>query len=195
MNMNNMLPFMEKGIGPSLKGSVIVEGWFCQFMLISFLYPSLSDKHKAMKVGFISVLATCITMVLTNLAVLLLLGSYITANFHYPVLLASRYIMIADFIEHVEAMIMMVWVLGAFLKISFLTYTIAVGAAEWLQLDGYRHLVFPVGILISVMSMWIAPNMQELTKFIATSGTVYIITGYLGLPLLLLGIASVRRLR
>jgi spore germination protein KB len=194
MKLSNMLPFLEKGIVPPLKGSLVVQGWFCQYMLISFLYPSLKDKDKAMKWGFLSVTACAVSMVLVNLATLLLMG-LLAGRFNYPVLSASRYIMLADFFEHVEAMIMMSWVLGAFCKISFCYYTFAVGAAQWMKLDHYRSIIWPLGFLIVLMSMWVSSNLQELANFISTSGTIYILTGYALFPMLLLGIASIRGAR
>ncbi|NHN29203.1 GerAB/ArcD/ProY family transporter [Paenibacillus agricola] len=192
MKPSNVLPVLEKGWIPPLQGTLVIQGWFCQFMLVSFLYPSIKDKDKTLKWAQISIVATSVTMTLTNLATLFLLG-LLAGRFNYPILFASRYIMLADFFEHVEAMVMMAWVLGAFSKISFLYYTLAVGAAEWLKLDHYRPLIVPIGLLAILMSVWVSTNLQELSRFISTTGTIYILTWYMGLPVLLLAIASIRR--
>ncbi|SFL14886.1 spore germination protein KB [Paenibacillus sp. 1_12] len=192
MKVTNLLPFLEKGVVPPIKGSIVVQGWFCQFILISYLYPSLKDPQKALKWAHISVAAVAFTMIIMNLAILMLMGQ-LAGRIIYPVLFASRYIMLADFFEHVEAMIMMIWVLGTFSKLSFFYYTFAVGAAEWLKLDSYRSIVLPLGFLITVMSIWVSSNLQELAHFISTSGTFYILTGFVALPVLLWGIASLRR--
>ncbi|MCU6796376.1 spore germination protein [Paenibacillus sp. WQ 127069] len=192
MKLTNLQPFLENGLVPPIKGSLVVQGWFCQFVLISYLYPTLKDPHKALKWAHISVAAVTFTMVIMNLAILLLMGT-LAGRIIYPVLFASRYIMLADFFEHVEAMIMMIWVLGTFSKLSLFYYTFAVGAADWLKLTSYRSIVLPLGVLITVMSIWVSNNLQELAHFISTSGTFYILTGFVVFPILLWAIASVRR--
>ena len=52
-------------------------------------------------------------MVVTN-RVTLFLSEGATASFVYP----SRYISVADFFENVESVIMVMWVVGAFVKIT-----------------------------------------------------------------------------
>jgi spore germination protein KB len=59
--------------------------------------------------------------------------------------------------------------------------------------NDYRLFVYPVGLVIAVMSMWVAPNMQELANFLSTNGTFYILSGYLVFPFLVLAVAWLRR--
>ncbi|MDG0790055.1 GerAB/ArcD/ProY family transporter [Cohnella ginsengisoli] len=121
MDMTEMLPILGNGPLPVVKGVFVVQGWFCQFVLIAFLLPFV-DSVKGNRAGYWSVAAAAATMVLINLTVLFLFGID-ASQFYYPFLMASRYIRVADFIEHVEAMVMASWVLGTFVRISlFLLY-------------------------------------------------------------------------
>ena len=47
----------------------------------------------------------------------------------------AEYINIADFFEHVESVVMAIWVVGAFIKISAFYYAAALGTAQWLNLS------------------------------------------------------------
>ncbi|MFC3801079.1 endospore germination permease [Cohnella sp. GCM10012308] len=191
MDVSEMLPVLGNGLLPVIKGIVVVQGWFCQFVMITFLLP-LVNGDKAIRTGYWSVAAAAATMVLINMTVLFLFGID-AAQFYYPFLMASRYIRVADFIEHVEAMVMASWVLGTFVRISLFYYTAAVGAAYCTGVNDEKLFVYPVGILLVVSAFWVAPSMQALLTFISTWGNIYIMSGYIAFPACLALIGMVRR--
>jgi spore germination protein KB len=83
--------------------------------------------------------------------------------------------------------------LGAFVKICVFFYVTVLGAAQWMNLSDYRPIVFPLGLLLILFSMWVAPNFQELTHAIATSVTLAIITLFVIIPALLHCLAWVKK--
>lgn len=188
----NMLPVMEKGVMPSLKGAVVPSTWFTEFFLLSFLFPFLGNKEKGLKWGMISVFAVMLMMVITNLYSLFLLGN-ITAAFTYPVMTATRYISIADFLQHLESIVMAIWVAGTFVKISVFYYALVLGSAQWLSLSDYRPLVLPIGFLLTAVSFWVAPNVQAVAHFLGTSGPFYFYSIQLFLPTILLIAAGIQK--
>jgi spore germination protein KB len=192
MEAKNMFPIMEKGIMPSLMGALVPQGWFSEFLLIAFLLPYVADQNKGKKWGMISVTAVMLTLSLVNIAILFVLGG-ITDHFAYPVASAVRYISIADFLEHIEAFLTALWVVGVFLKISVFYYALVLGTAQWLNLSDYRPIVFPMGFLMLLFAVWSAPNLMELTRFLGGSSLFYRFTIQTGLPLLLLFIAKWRK--
>ncbi|MFD2329661.1 endospore germination permease [Cohnella sp. GCM10020058] len=191
MNGSEILPVLGNGPLPVAKGIVVVQGWFCQFVMISFLLPFVKSE-KAARTGYWSVAAASATMVLINLTVLFLFGID-AAQFYYPFLMASRYIRVADFIEHVEAMVMASWVLGTFVRISLFYYTAAVGMAHCTGVKDDKLFVYPVGFLLVASAFWVAPSMQALLSFISTWGNIYIMTGYIAFPACLALVGMVRR--
>jgi spore germination protein KB len=192
MEVENMFPIMEKGIMPSLMGALVPQGWFSEFLLIAFLLPYVADQNKGKKWGMISVVAVMLTLSFINIAALFVLGG-ITDRFVYPVASAVRYISIADFLEHLEAMVATLWVAGVFLKIAVFYYALVLGTAQWLNLSDYRPIVFPIGFLMLLFAVWSAPNLMELTRFLGGSSLFYRFSIQTGLPLLLLFIAKWRK--
>ena len=192
LDPKNMFPIFEYGMMPSFMGSAVPQSWFSEFILIAFLLPYLTDKAKGKKWGMLSVSAVMLTMVMTNIHALFLFGE-ITASLTYPIMLASRYISLADFLEHLESIVMAIWVTGTFIKISVFYYAIVLGTSQWLKLSDYRPIVFPIGFLLVIISFWVAPNLQELTHFLGTSGVFYFLSVQTGIPMLLLIIAGIRK--
>jgi len=64
--------------------------------------------------------------------------------------------------------------------------------SQWMNLSDYRPLVFPLGFLLVLLSMWVAPNFQELTHAISTSVTLSVLTMFVIVPWLLFCMAWVR---
>ncbi|MFM1651900.1 endospore germination permease [Brevibacillus sp. B_LB10_24] len=187
----HMLPIMEHGIGPSLKGSVVLLTWFSEFVVISFMLPYLTDRVNGFMWGTISVFVVLLFLVIENIAILFLFGD-ITPGLVYPFIVAARYISLADFFEHVEAVVMAIWVTGAFVKITVFYYVLALAAGQWLELPDYRPLVLPLGFLLVVFSVWSGPTLQQLTSLISTSLPFLALTFQIAIPLLLLAVALIR---
>ncbi|WP_185959691.1 GerAB/ArcD/ProY family transporter [Lentibacillus cibarius] len=187
----NIFPVMEEGVNPSIVGAIIPSQWFSELFLISFLLPYLHKNENGLKWGLISTVLILLTLVITNLFSLLLFGD-ITPLFNYPVMDAARYINIAEFLQHVESIVMAIWVTGMFVKICIFSYVVVIGTAQWLQLSDYRPIVFPIGFLSVSISMWSASNAQELTHFTNTSWTFYACLFLIVIPLVLLLTAKLR---
>lgn len=160
----NILPILERGLVPPIKGGLVPAGWFTEFFLIIFLLPFLTDKKKGMKYGIMTVFAVMITLVLVNFIVILVLGT--TTDYkEYPLMVAGRYASLADFFENLESIIMAVWILGAFVKISVFYYAATIGTAQWLNLSDYRPILWPLAILIVEFSFWSMPSTMEMARY------------------------------
>ncbi|MCS7458971.1 endospore germination permease [Paenibacillus doosanensis] len=193
LDLRRLLPVMEHGMKPSLLGALIpIGGWYGEYMIIAFLLPLLIDRSKGMRLCGMSIMAVMATLLITNLVVWSLYGG-LSASVIYSPFLAARYIQAGDFIEHVEAIVMAIWILGIFIKISTFFYIIALGTAQWLGLSGYRVLVFPIGLLLLMFSVWSATNLQELGRTIGTRGPFYYATVQYLLPILLVIVAMIRK--
>jgi len=191
LNPHHLLPLLERGAAPVLQGSLVVDGWFSQLLLAVYILPLVRDKNNIKKWGFWCV--TCITfvMVASNLAVFMLVGE--SAGYYtYPVLMAARYIAYAEFFEHLEAIVMMVWVLGEYIKISVYYYAITRGISDTFRLQKPEAIVMPVGLLLLFVCFWVGPDFQTVSTFIANTGTSYILIGFVVFPMLLCGLALLR---
>ncbi|NOU99640.1 GerAB/ArcD/ProY family transporter [Paenibacillus planticolens] len=187
-----MFPILGDGLLPPLVGSIVPSSWFSQFFLISFLFPVLSKKQHTLQWCFISVGVAMITLLLINLTILFMFGP-LTVQFNYPFLNAVRYISIADFLEHVESLLMAIWIIGMFIKVALVYYAIVLGTAQLLSLPDYRPLIVPVGFLISLFSFWVSPNFEELMHALGTTIPFLALITQLGIPSVLLMVAAFRK--
>ncbi|GHI00307.1 GerAB/ArcD/ProY family transporter [Neobacillus kokaensis] len=192
LNVKNILPIMQNGVMPSIKGSLAPHAWLSQFSLLSLLLPFLTNQQKVMKWGMVSLITSVFTMVFINLGNLFLFGSIIT-NLHFPVFEAARFISIGSFFEHIESIVIAVWVLGGFVQLSSFFYMLALGTSQWLTLPSYKPFVLPIGFLIILFSVWSIPSFEEMIQGMGTTVPIYFLTIQLLIPILLLSVALVKK--
>lgn len=145
-----------------------------------------------MKWGLYAVHLVVPTFILFDFIPLLLFGG-ITGSITFPMINATRFISIANLFEHLEAIVMAIYVGGVFIKISVFLFAISLGTALWLNISAYRPIVMPIGFLLLLISMWSAANLQELANFFVTTTPFYALTIQTMIPLLLLAIALIRK--
>ncbi len=188
LNIEQMLPVMGQGIMPSITGSFVLQIWFSELMTISYLLPYVHDHDKTGPSIWLTLIAIILTLLISNLFTLLLLGD-LTGSYTFPFLILARYINLQDFFTHLESLFMAIWVLCAFVKICVFYYVTVLGAAQSMGLSDYRPIVWPLGFLLTVFSLWVAPNYQELAHAISMSVVFAMLTMFLVLPVLLWFIA------
>ncbi|MEH7249476.1 endospore germination permease [Neobacillus niacini] len=194
LNLKNMLPIMSDGAMPSIKGSLAPHAWLSQFSLMSFLLPLVTNQQKVMKWGMFSVIASVLTMVFMNLGNLFLFGD-ILINLQFPVFEAARFVSVGSFFEHIESIIIAVWVLGGFIQLSAFFYMLVLGTSQWLKLPSYQPFVLPIGFLIILFSVWTIPSFEDMIRGMGTTVPFYFLTVQLIIPILLLCVAVMRRKR
>ncbi|QCJ44602.1 spore gernimation protein [Bacillus sp. S3] len=192
LNVKNIFPILQDGVMPSIKGSLAPLAWLSQFSLMSFLIPSLRKQQKVMKWGMLSLIASVLTMVFINLGNLLLFGGIIS-NLQFPVFEAARFISIGTFFEHVESIVIAVWILGGFVQLSAFFYMLVLGTSQWLTLPSYKPFVLPIGFLIILFSVWSIPSFEDMIRGMGTTVPFYFLTVQLLIPILLLSVALIRR--
>ena len=193
LHITNMMPVLGEGILPALKGALVLQIWFSELSIAWFLLPYVSDRENAKKNLWITFGAIILTLVLSNWVTLLLLGE-LTGIYSFPFLILARYIDLAEFFTHLEALFMAIWVLGAFVKVCLFFYITVVEAAVWMGLRDYRPIVIPFALLLTLFGIWIAANYQELTHVISTSVIPLSITMFIVVPAIIYAIGRARRL-
>lgn len=194
INMGFMLPILENGLLPVIKGGLVHSAWFSEFFLLSFFFPFLHHPKKGLKSGMKASLYVMLIFTYVNFFVLTILGVS-SVNQFYPVYSIIRGISVMGFFENFEIIITASWVLGNFIKISVFLYVASLGLAQVFRLSTYRIVVFPLSLLLVLLSYWDIPNIVVLIDYLTRIQPFYSILVQTVLPLFLLFIALARRKR
>lgn len=189
-----MLPILENGVLPVMKGGLVYNAWFSEFFLLSFLFPFIKDPKRSLKTGMKASFYVMLILTYVNFFVLTILGIS-SVNQFYPVYSIIRGISVMGFFQNFEVLITASWVLGNFVKVSVFLYVASLGLAQVFKLSNYRIIVFPLSLLLVLISYWDIPNITVLVDYLTRIQPFYFILVQTVLPLLLLIIALARRLR
>lgn len=201
LELNKILPVLENGYKPVLKGALTATGFpFAETVLFSMIMPYLNRPGYGSKALFLGVLLGGLLLFTIILRTLMTLGPEPTAGTWFSVLEAVRLINIFNFIQRVESIIIINWVGLGFIKITVCLYAFVLGLAQWFNLQEYRPLVLPAGVLMLALSIFLYGNYVEEVAFAGVIWTPYSLCIAFLLPLIMLvavirGMEGVNRIK
>jgi len=158
-NLSNVLPVLENGIKPLLAGTAKVADWLGEAIVLGMVIPFLHPKKNAQSVAMMGVLISSIILTLVSLVVVATFGANSPTLF-FPFYSTVLLIEISRVLR-LDVVITTIWIIGAFIKISFLLYIIAHGTAQWFKLDKHNFLILPLAVIILSLSLIILHSVTE----------------------------------
>lgn len=149
VHLDRLLPILENGIRPVLQESLKSYAWFPFGQMVVFLmfWSYLNEKKVLSKTSIRSYFISGIVILLTNTINLVILGPKFADISTIPLLQSVQLIQIADVFERFDALVILLFYAGIFIK-STLWYLAAVLGLSQLFHTDYRRFVLPVGIII-----------------------------------------------
>jgi spore germination protein KB len=192
MAATRLLPVFDCGMAAILKGSAAPVAWLGEIICLAAIIPYLNKPGQALRVAVLAALANGFIMKVNVLYPLAIYGPDLTASFMYPIYNGVRIISIANFLERLESIPVVIWITGGIIKVCVLRYTAVLGAAQCLGLKDYRPLVLPVGAVVVAGSLLMYQDISVTTAFMAETWPFYALTFEAGIPILLL-VAAIAR--
>lgn len=193
MDFKRLLPVFEADVADIVKGAAAPLAWFGEIVTMAVVIPYLNKPGEAHRVAALAVLICGSFFLLTVVGVLAIFGPHLTGAFMFPSLNGARIISIANFLERLEAVVMVIWVTGGFVKVAIWYWVAVLGTAQVLELKDYRPLVLPIGAVLVAMSILLHPSILDLLDFLGRIWPPYALSIFeVGIPLLLLVTALVR---
>lgn len=194
MDFKRLLPvFVDNGIVPVMKGSVMPATWMGYVVTICVLTPCLNKPQDAYKVAAVSTITFGLYLSIVAVSSIATFGPEVSARWIIPFLNQIRMIHIANFLDRLEPALMVIWVAGGAVQLSFFYWVAVLGCAQWLGLKDYKPLVLPVGVILLALSIMAHDSILDLFTLVSLYWGPYALTLYqAGIPLLLLAVAVIR---
>lgn len=155
MHPENLLPIMENGVTPVLKGSIpFLSSCVLPLVLLNMVYPVCFEHVKeAKKALFKGYLLGVFTNFITVITCVLVLGSNLVANVRFPMFVTNKEIDIAVILSRIEAITFSIWMGVSFITTFCYAYALVFGLSQFLKLKNYKILILPIGMLLTVYSI------------------------------------------
>ncbi len=191
-NFQYLLPIGENGIKPIIEGAFSILTFpFGELVAFTVLLPFLGQTNKTKKILVSTVFFTAIFGTITIILNTATLG-ILREEYNFPIYEVVKLIEVLDFVERIDAFIMLVWIFSIFAKLSLLFYVVTLGTAEIFQYEDHRPFIIPMSIIITSLSFLVYDNIVEMTIFALNTWPFYAIIFEFIIPFILLLIALMK---
>ncbi|MCZ8522607.1 MULTISPECIES: GerAB/ArcD/ProY family transporter [Paenibacillus] len=189
----NLEPVLAHGWAPVVKGSYAMLAIpFMEVVTLLMIVPFVKGQKQAMRSYAYGVAGGGAVVVLIIIVALLALGPDITARSTYPTFVMAKKIRIGNFLERMEIIITIMWMITIYFKLAITMYALVIGTAKLARLKSYRPLLVPFGTLLVILAQIITPNSVEYYDFTATIWPLYAFSVCIVFPGVLLVAGKVR---
>lgn len=194
MDFNNILPIFDisaKNFLWATHSAAIFP--FAQTVTFTMVFSSLNNKKSRYPSVALAIIISGLFLSLLQLRNALILGPMIS-KYIFPSYIAIQTINIADVLSRLEVIVTIFFLFSGFIKVSVLLYGTVLGMSQILNLRSYRPLIIPVVILFTILSPSSVRNFVESIEFTDKGYPIYALPWEVGIPLMTLIVASVRKL-
>ncbi|MGB9867569.1 MAG: GerAB/ArcD/ProY family transporter [Bacillota bacterium] len=193
VDFESFLPFLEEGIGRPLRGTLLPTSFRVQLGVLFALAPQVSPQESLLKAGGAANIFLAAILTLTVAAVVGVLGEQGAANATFATFMSSELIRYGEFVERLDALIMVLWISLSTLKTAVLLYSSSVMAAHSLGLRSFRPLVWPLALCSVILGLYQFKDFVSLANFMELVAFPEAVTIFLLVPAILLLIATLFR--
>jgi spore germination protein KB len=195
--LNQILPMGEISLMPVIRAALEITSYsyMTMFITMGLIIHQVSNRQKAQKAYLIAVIISGLMMLALILASILVLGAEDTALQVYPSYKLAQSINIGNFLQRIEVIVAFLWLVSIFFKLSLFFNTTIKGIANVLQLRDYKIICFPIGMIVTVLSLVVYPNSAYQQKWDDQVFISYALLIGLVYPLLIVLIGWVRGLK
>lgn len=194
IQFKNIQPIFGEGMKPIIKTSYHHLGLpYLELVIFLMITPYVNEKAKMKKNFYKGTLIGGIVLTIVILFSILVLDADITARQSYPSYILGKKISIGNFLERIEVVVAIIWVLTIYFKLTICYYGLTLGLAQVFGLKSYKILLFPLAFLIITFAIFSYRDIVHFNDFTKKTWTPYSLSICFILPLLLLMIGTIRK--
>ncbi|QHT63306.1 endospore germination permease [Paenibacillus lycopersici] len=193
IDYDRIQPIFESGAKAIVRASLsVISIPYLELTVFLMIIPYV-NRPQNVGVAFLKggVLGGLVIVIITILCVFVL-GWDFSSRHTFPSYTLAKKIQVGEFLQRIEVLVAIIWFLTIFYKLSLCFYAAVLGLAQVFRLSSYRPLIVPCGIIITVLSIIVYPNIVYFRVFAEEIWPFYAMTFGLFLPLMLLVISWFR---
>ena len=190
----NFLPvYVDTGIQSIWKGALNPLAFFGESAFMLMLVSFMDKPEKAMKSAVLGIVFAAIIVTIVAICVLLIFGPEISGELRYPTFDLASYISVLEFIQNLEIIAILVWILSVFIKLSIYFFLACYGTAQLFKLKDWRKMIWIAAIFFFTLAQFY-PGTAYTFGFMNTYWIYFVLPiNAVGIPLFLRLIAAIRK--
>ncbi|MCQ6280813.1 endospore germination permease [Bacillus sp. EB600] len=192
IKLENIQPVFGEGLKPIIKNVYINWGQTLQMGIFLMIMPYVTKKEEMKKSFYKGFLIGGIVMTTVITLSILVLGASMTARQTYPTYMLAKKISIGTFLQRIEVIVAIIWMLTVYFKLTICYYALSLGLAQLFGLKSYKLLTFPLAFLIIPFAIFMSSNIVSRNQYITKALPPFSFTICFMLSLLLLVIGKIK---
>jgi spore germination protein KB len=155
VSVKNLLPVLGKGWKPVLTAAYpyIFMFPFGEMICFTVIFPFLNKLQAVRKTGVKALLFSAIILSITHAVEISVLGMDMYSRSTFPLLTTISFVNIADFLQRVDAIAILILIIGDFFKVCIYCYAAVIVASDLFKVQTKHKLVVPFGIIVLFLTM------------------------------------------
>ncbi|MEJ8554560.1 GerAB/ArcD/ProY family transporter [Tepidibacter sp. Z1-5] len=193
MDINNVFPILDKGITPVLKGAYSSFTFpFGETVMFAMIFSRFKTKKSYYNVYILGLLIGGICALLLSLSTVLVVIPSDALQKYYSAYDTATRIDIGDFIQRLEIISSLVFMIGGFIKISILLLATCIGVSKLFNFSDYRFIVIPICLLLLNLSFIEFDSRMDFVDWNSSGWLYYTFIFEIFLPVIVLIAAKIR---
>jgi spore germination protein (amino acid permease) len=189
--VNALSPFWGTGRSHVLKLGIIKSSLFSEMLVFGFLLPRMRKAKDCSKAAWWCIAISSIILFSTTVVYLFVFPYPTAIRLNVPMYEVSRLIIFGRWIQRLESVFLIAWLICAVIKLAIGLYCAAATMSQILRLTKVKPLIFPLAILAYTFALLPRSEMAAVAwdgEILRTYGSILSI----GLPLLTWFVGLVR---
>lgn len=195
VHWGRLLPvYADSGWLSIFKGSVPMASFLGQGVIMMMITAFMAEPNKAPSYALWGVGIASAIVCGTTVIVITTFGPAVSGKMWFPYFEVTRFISIMDFIQNIDVLIVVVWILSVFIRASLYMFIASYGTAQLLGIKNWRNMIWFVALIILLCALLPAnidvASIDYPKKFVEPFVLPVLI---IGIPLFLWMVGSIRK--
>jgi len=193
IKLKHIKPILYDGIRPVLNSAFTTFAFpFAETVIFTSVLNNLKNKNDTFKAYFIGLIIGGTMILFMTIRDIVTIGIENISIMYFPAYTSLRLINVADFLQRIEVAVGVVFLFGGFVKISVCLYSATKGFARIFNLDDYKQIAAPVGLLMMILSIIVYKDTMEMFYWASNIYKYYAMPFEIILPLFTLIVSEVK---
>ncbi|WP_341278512.1 endospore germination permease [Paenibacillus sp. FSL H8-0537] len=166
IDLTQLLPIEVTGLSGVVKGALFFIVFpFCEMFAFLMIFESVEESEHAARDYLLAALAAGIAIWSVIVLCICVLGVYTTEHTIYSPYVMAKKINIGDFVQRLEAVLAIDYIISAYFRSIIFGYTFIRGLQQLFKLQDHRFIMRPFGFLIVGYAYFLAPGVVAFVQF------------------------------
>ncbi|NOV01073.1 GerAB/ArcD/ProY family transporter [Paenibacillus planticolens] len=193
--MKNLLPMGEASFISIARSALfmVVFSYFPIVFTICLISKETKFPAKFSKSFFYGGITSGIVMITITLVSVLVMGADQSSRHVYATYSLAKKISVGNFLQRIEVTVAFLWFISIYFKLTLYFHVTLKSIASLFQLQNYKALATPAGLIVTVLSLMVYPNVAYIHEWDEFTWVPLAVTFGCLHPALLLAIGCLRR--